>query len=109
MIASALLLLSLLLAFRSRQDTFDRIQVREFELVDEKGVKRASISTEVSGEVVFRLMDKNGTIRVKLGAAEDGSGLLLLDENTEPAVHALAKNKGSTLTLVDPDGNKKQY
>jgi hypothetical protein len=36
-------------------------------------------------------MDPSGTIRVKLGADANGSGLLLLDETTEPAVHMIAR------------------
>ena len=73
-----------LLASGPSQDTFDKISVREFELVDEKGKKRVSIKVEDNGEVVFRLRDQNGTIRVKLGADEKGSGLLLLDSETNP-------------------------
>jgi hypothetical protein len=41
--------------------------------------------------VVLRLLDRLGTIRVKLGAGEHGSGLLLLDEATEPGVHMIAR------------------
>jgi hypothetical protein len=61
------------------------------ELVDESGRVRSRLNVEPNGEVVFRLLDRNGTIRVKLGAGEDGSGLLLLDEATEPAIHLIAR------------------
>jgi hypothetical protein len=54
-------------------------------------------------------MDKKGTIRVKMGASEDGSGLVLLDDSTNVGLHALAKKKGTTLTLVDKDGKKREY
>jgi hypothetical protein len=67
------------------------LRTRALELVDDRGVVRSRLDVEPSGEVVFRLMDSNGTIRVKLGAGEDGSGLLLLDETTEPAVHLIAR------------------
>jgi hypothetical protein len=67
------------------------LRTRALELVDDRGVVRSRLDVETSGEVVFRLMDPNGTIRVKLGAGEDGSGLLLLDETTEPAVHLIAR------------------
>lgn len=52
---------------------------------------RCRINTESSGEVVIRLMDQTGTIRVKLGAGTDGSGMVLLDETTEPGVHLIAR------------------
>jgi hypothetical protein len=58
---------------------------------------------EDSGEVVFRLHAQDGSIRVKMGASNDGSGFLLLDANHEPAVQALA-NIGGTLTLRDGAG-----
>ena len=97
-----------LLASRSSQQTFDKISVREFELVDDQGKKRASIKVEENNEVVFRLSDQNGTIRVKLGADEKGSGLLLLDSETNPGIHALAK-KGASFTVTDKDGKEKTY
>jgi hypothetical protein len=55
---------------------------------------------ESSGEVVFRLRDANGTIRVKVGASEEGSGLVLLDEATEPGIHMLANRGGTSLTVA---------
>jgi hypothetical protein len=64
---------------------------RALELVDERGLVRAKLDVEESGEVVFRLIDQNGTIRVKFGDAEHGSSLLLIDEATEPAVHIVAR------------------
>jgi len=80
-----------LMAFKPQKDTFNKITVREFELVDEQGEQRVSIKVEQNGEVLLRLRDSNGTIRVKLGANEEGSGLLLLDSETNPGIHALAK------------------
>lgn len=56
-----------------------------FELVDERGRMRARLNIEAGGEAVFRLVDQKGTIRVKLGAGEDGSGLQLANDATEPA------------------------
>jgi hypothetical protein len=65
------------------------------ELVDERGQVRSRLNVEPGGEVVLRLLDQKGTIRVKLGAGEDGSGLVLLDEATEPAVHLIARRAGT--------------
>jgi hypothetical protein len=69
---------------------------RVIELVDDRGQVRSRLNVEPSGEVVLRLIDQNGTIRVKLGAGEDGSGLVLLDEATEPAIHMIARQVGTS-------------
>jgi hypothetical protein len=90
------------------------IRAQAIELVSEQGQVRSRLNVEQGGEVVFRLLDKNGTIRVKLGAGEDGSGLLLLDEATEPAVHMLARGKATAarpnttgITLKGGDGQQR--
>jgi hypothetical protein len=97
------------IAARPSTERFDKISVREFELVDEKGKERVSVKIEDSGEVVFRMRDSGGTIRVKAGASETGSGLVLLDGATNPAIHALAGKDGGTLTLMDKTGKKRSY
>jgi hypothetical protein len=76
------------------------------ELLDEQGKVRAQLDVEPGGEAVFRMRDANGTIRVKMGASEDGSALLLLNNETEPSVHMLAKSSGTTLTLTDREGKR---
>ena len=40
---------------------------------------------------MFRMMDQQGTFQVKMGGDKDGLGLALMDHETEPAVHILAK------------------
>jgi hypothetical protein len=80
---------------------------RALELVDERGKSRATILVEPSGEVVFRLLDQQGTIRVKLGAGKDGSGLLLANDATEPGVHLLAKADGSSMRVANKDGHER--
>lgn len=68
---------------------------RALEIVDEHGQTRSRLNVEPDGEVVLRMADHNGAIRVKLGAGEGGSGLLLADEATEPGVHLIARRTGS--------------
>lgn len=75
------------------------VRAQAIELVDARGRVRAQLNVESSGEVVFRLRDSTGTIRVKLGASEDGSGLMLANEATEPGVHILATRKSTSLTV----------
>jgi hypothetical protein len=78
------------------------------ELVDDGGRIRARLNVEPSGEVVLRLLDRRGTIRVKLGAGEDGSGLLLANDATEPGVHLLAKADGSSIRVANKDGRERR-
>ena len=52
-------------------------------------------------------MDAEGTIRVKLGADRDGSGLLLANEATEPGIHLLAGKTGSRIRVVNRDGRER--
>jgi hypothetical protein len=80
---------------------------RALELVDERGKTRARLDVEPGGDVVFRLLDQEGTIRVKLGASKDGSGLLLANDATEPGVHLLATSEGSSVRVVNKDGRKR--
>jgi hypothetical protein len=77
------------------------------ELVDQRGEARATIRVESTGEVVLRLFDQQGTIRVKLGAGTDGSGLLLNNDATEPGVHLLAKSEGSSVRVTNKDGQQR--
>ena len=103
-----IVVLLLFIASRPRQDTFDKITVREFELVDLKGEQRVTIQTYPDGEVVFRLRDQKGMVRVKLEAAEDGSGLVLLNDN-DAGIQALAKKKGISISQFDREGKQRVY
>lgn len=87
---------------------FNKLTVREFELVDKTNTTRASVKVEETGEVVFRMRDGKGTIRVKIGAGEDGSGMVLLDQNTNPGIHALSGTTGIKFTITDKDGKKRE-
>lgn len=96
------------------QEVVPILRGRALELVDRGGQVRSRLTVEPDGEVVFRLIDRNGTIRVKLGASEGGSGLLLLDEATEPAVHVIARRAGTperptttSVTLRGSDGQQR--
>jgi hypothetical protein len=99
--ASLLVLLGVLMLGRSAvgQSVAPVLRARAIELVDDRGVVRAQLDVESSGEVVLRLRDAGGKIRVKLGASGEGSGLVLLDDATEPGIHMLAKRAGTSVTL----------
>jgi hypothetical protein len=72
------------------------LRAQSIELVDGSGQVRAQLNVS-GGQVVFRLRDARGTIRVKLAASESGSGLLLANERTEPGVQILAERTTSVL------------
>jgi hypothetical protein len=103
-----IIIVMLFVASRPSQETFEKITVREFELVDENGTKRVTIQAYKDGEVVFRLRDEKGNVRVKLGAAENGSGFVLLDDN-DSGIQALAKKDGISISQFDKDGKKRIY
>ena len=87
---------------------------RGLELIDDHGQIRARFNVQSDGEVILRLLDEKGTIRVKLGASASGSGLVLADEATEPAIHIIARRTGTSerptttsITLRGTDGQQR--
>ncbi|MGC4021741.1 MAG: hypothetical protein QM734_07260 [Cyclobacteriaceae bacterium] len=103
------IVLILFIAARSQKETFEKITVKEFEMVDQNGKRRASIKVEPDGEVVFRLTDQGGNIRVKLGGGRDGSGIVLLDDETNVGVHVVAKKDKAFISVTGKDGKKREY
>jgi hypothetical protein len=53
------------------------------------------------------MRDAKGTIRVKLGANEDGSGLVLMDDRTELTVQIRANRAGPSVKLIDKNGQER--
>ena len=86
-----LLIAALVVSAQPRNDQV--LRGRALELTDDAGRMRCRINVESTGEVVLRMTDQGGTIRVKLGAGEDGSGMVLLDETAEPGVHLIARRE----------------
>jgi hypothetical protein len=90
------------------------VRTRAFELVDDGGVVRSRLEVKPGGEVVLQLFDQKGAIRVKLGAGEAGSGLLLTDETTDSGVHIIARQSGAaerpkttSITLTGRNGRER--
>lgn len=102
------LALLLFTIFQMRQatapDAIPLLRGQAIELTDEAGQVRSRLNVEDNAEVVFRLLDQDGTIPVKLGAGRDGSGLVLNNDATEPGVQILAVSAGSSLRLQNKDG-----
>jgi hypothetical protein len=86
----------------------DVVRARAWELVDKNGQPRASLDVAPQGDVVLRLRDESGTIRVKMSASRNGSGLLLLDAATEPGVQIDAGSAGSRVRLTNRDGRSRE-
>ena len=77
------------------------LRAQRIELVDERGQIRAQLQVEPDGEAILRIRDPEGNIRVKLGASQSGSGLVLLNDRTEPGVQVLAGADRATITLAE--------
>ncbi len=82
------------------------LRARAIEIVDENGKVRAQLNIEKTGEAVFRLRDQKGTIRTKIGAGEDGSGLSMMDDRTDATVQIRANKDGGGITLFSRDGQR---
>jgi hypothetical protein len=108
-IVNAVVLVVLLSQHRSVRAQGDPSVLRGqgFELVDAAGQVRAQFTVESNGEAVFRMRDAKGTIRVKLGASTGGSGLLLLNDATEPGVHIRAGSTTTSINLTGADGQQR--
>jgi len=77
------------------------------ELVDDHNQLRARIDIEADGEVMLRLLDQQGAIRVELGTSTAGSRLVLMNDAAGPGVQILANSAGSSLRLEDKIGHVK--
>jgi len=86
------------------------VRARLFEVLDSRGTVRAQIKVESESDpdaVVLRLRDANGNVRVKLGATEISSGLVLSNDVEETLVHLLSKQGNTTMTLTDKNGRQR--
>lgn len=77
------------------------LRAQAIELVDQRGRVVAQLHVGEGGGGNLRLRSGDGTVRVKLGATTAGSGLLLLDRETEPAVWLATDTEGTRITLAE--------
>lgn len=82
------------------QDVAPVVRAQALELVNAQGQVVAQLYTGDDGGGNLRLRSGDGVVRVKLGATTDGSGLLLLDRNVEPAIVLGSGEDGTSLTLA---------
>jgi hypothetical protein len=93
------------------------VRCRAFQLVDEQGRTRASISVlpaeifKPTGKaypetVIFRLIDAKGRPEVKIIASEEGGALGFVGESDETQVKLAAEGNESFLTLSNKNGKQ---
>jgi hypothetical protein len=99
------------------------LRTRGLEIVDDRGTLRATIQVLPGGKladgtaypeaVVFRLNDSSGAIRVKLGATDAGSGLVLMDDarlqgvgGQAVGVHLDTDKGGGSIKIRGADGRE---
>lgn len=76
------------------------LRAQAIELMDGQGRVVAQLYVGEDGGGNLRLRSGDGTVRVKLGATSDGSGLLLLDKDAEAAVSLATNKDGTSITLA---------
>jgi hypothetical protein len=106
------LLVVLLLAAMAPTNPTDKVapsvvRAQAIELVDAEGNVRGQLYLGTDGGGNLRPRAPNGEVRVKLGANNDGSGLLLMDQTTEPVLLLAAKAADTKLTLRSKDRQPK--
>ena len=97
----------------------DVLRGRGLEIVDDRGKVRASITLHAEDStvmwkgkpypetVLLRLITSAGRPNVKLGAGENGSGLLIAGKSDPTYVQVLAEGGKTTVRLKDKDGGER--
>lgn len=85
------------------------LRAQAIELVNKQGQVVAQLFLGEDGSGNLRLRDAAGTVRAKLGASAQGSGLLLLDKDVEPALWLLSNETGTSMTLAEKGKAKKVF
>lgn len=83
------------------------IRAQAIELVDKKGQVIGQLFVGEDGGGNLRLRSGDGMVRVKLGGTADGSGLLLFDNEAEPAVWLASNKSGTSATLAEKGKEKR--
>jgi hypothetical protein len=83
------------------------LRAQEIQLIDKRGKTVAQLHVGEDGGGNLRLRSGDGMVRVKLGATDDGSGLLLFDREAEPAVRLAADKSGTSAMLAEKGKDNK--
>ena len=85
---------------RATTGVADVVRAKLIELVDDRGQVVAQLHKGEDGGGQLRLRSGSGTVRVKLGSTSDGSGLILMDSESEPAIWHSVSRAGTSVTLA---------
>jgi hypothetical protein len=106
-------LLSCSLVPSTTAQTQDVIRTSRLEIVDERGVVRGRFGFKGADTVELDMFDRSGIIRIKFGAGDDGTGLVMGDGTAPTSIHLLARNTPSAvnpatthITLKGPAGRE---
>ena len=125
-IATAITLINLVLAIfliaqlhpasaQQKQNAVDVLRGRSLELTDDAGRVRAAIQIQpasvVKGKsyaqnVILRIIDTKGKPLVKLGAGEDGSGGLYIDDGSDHGIQLITNKSGNFIRITNADGKE---
>jgi hypothetical protein len=83
------------------------LRAQEIQLVNKQGKAVVHLFLGEGGGGNIRLRSGDGTIRAKFGATDAGSGLILFDKETEPAVLMATNQDGTRVTLAEKGKEKK--
>jgi hypothetical protein len=83
------------------------VRAKLIELVAANGQVVAQLHAGDDGGGQLRLRSATGAVRVKLGATSDGSGLILMDSEADPAVWVTTRRAGTSLTLAQKGKDKR--
>jgi hypothetical protein len=77
------------------------VRAKLIELVSNDGAVIAQLYPGEDGGGQLRLRNGEGMVGVKLGATKDGSALILMDREAEPAVWLAADSAGTRVRLAE--------
>ena len=80
------------------------LRTQRLEIVDAQGMLRARLMVGDTQETILSMADKNGQVRVKLGAKSEGSGFTLFNNAQAPGIQMQATGTGSVITWEDNTG-----
>jgi hypothetical protein len=83
------------------------LRAQAIELTNKDGKVVVQLFTGEDGGGNLRMRSGKGVVRVKLGATDDGSGLVLMDKDVEPAIRLATDAAGASLTLTEKGKEKR--
>ena len=87
------------------QETAPVLRTQKLEIVDQQGQVRGDFRVDDAPDgASLHMSDRNGRIRVKVGADSEGSGITLLSNGQLPGIQMKSDRRGSVITWTDNAG-----